>query len=58
LDWRRAGEIGCTLASFAIGAVGTQEHAVTAAEFRARTARAYGPEAAAAVHLLFTPQRS
>lgn len=42
-----AARAGCTLASFVLESVGTQEYTVTSESFLERAARGYGAEAAA-----------
>jgi adenosine kinase len=46
LGMRRSAEIGCTLASFVLESVGTEEHTLDADDFASRVPRTYGADAA------------
>jgi len=46
LRMRRSAEIGCTLASFVLESVGTQEHTFDADDFASRVAWTYGADSA------------
>lgn len=54
LDLQRAGELGCTLASYALEAIGTQEYTFTVDDFTARVRATYGGESAAVIDSFFT----
>jgi adenosine kinase len=53
LDVTSAAQVGCTVASFALETVGTQEYSFTPGEFLGRVTGTYGEEAAARVESLF-----
>jgi adenosine kinase len=57
---RRSAEIGCTLASFVLESVGTQDHTLAADDdFASRVARTYGADSATDVRaFLAAPRRT
>ncbi|HEV7655156.1 MAG TPA: carbohydrate kinase family protein [Mycobacteriales bacterium] len=57
LGARRSAEIGCTLASFVLESVGTQEYTFTAEDFASRVARTYGAESATDVRAFLAAHR-
>jgi adenosine kinase len=57
LSPRRSAEIGCTLASFVLESVGTQEYTFAADDFAARVAWTYGAESATEVRAFLAAHR-
>lgn len=53
LDVTSAAQVGCTVASFALETIGSQEYAFTPGEFLGRLSDTYGAEAASGVGSLF-----
>jgi adenosine kinase len=59
LGMRRSAEIGCTLASFVLESVGTQEYTFDADDFASRVAWTYGADSATDVRaFLAAPRRT
>ncbi len=57
LGMRRSAEIGCTLASFVLESVGTQEYTFDADDFASRVAWTYGAESATGVRTFLAASR-
>jgi adenosine kinase len=57
LGVRRSAEIGCTLASFVLESVGTEEYTFDADDFASRVAWAYGADPATDVRAFLAASR-